>query len=58
MEKLSRSGEIIMSVSKTDFEKFYSEYVQMNKGKFDLFELTNNAIKYAMEKCSLNRKDS
>ena len=50
MEKLSRIEEIIMSVSKTDFEKFYSEYVQMNKGKFDLFELTNNAIKYAMEK--------
>ena len=30
----------------------------MNKGKFDLFELTNNAVKYAMEKCGLNRKDS
>ena len=34
-----------------NFEKFYSEYVQMNKGKFDLFDLTNGALKYAMEKC-------
>lgn len=42
---------------KEDFKKFYSEYIQIYKGKFDLFTLTNGAIKYAMEKCGLNRKD-
>ena len=31
--------------------KFCSEYVQMNKGKFNLFDLTNDALKYAIEKC-------
>lgn len=46
-----------MSIKK-DFENSYSEYIQMHKNKFDLFNLTNGAIKYAMEKCGLNRKDN
>lgn len=44
-----------MSV-KRDFDKFYSEYIKMRKGKFDIFTLTNGALKYAMKKCGLNKK--
>lgn len=43
-----------MSVEKK-FKRYYSEYIQMHKkNNFDLFTLTNAAIKYAMEKCGLN----
>mgnify|MGYP000122936070 FL=1 len=42
-----------MSV-KRDFDKFYSEYIQMHEG--DIFALTNGALKYAMKKCGLNKK--
>lgn len=34
-----------------DFDKFYSEYIQMHEG--DIFTLTNGALKYAMKKCGL-----
>lgn len=46
--KADNETEICCPFNRT--RKFCSEYVQMNKGKFNLFDLTNGALKYAIEK--------
>lgn len=55
MQKIRKGGASVADAClKAQWDMYYAEYIQNNKNKgLDLFELTNGAILYCMDKLGL-----